>query len=380
MIFKNIEVLTENGYKKTDIEFNKKIKKVCDLPNGIGDDYSNYLLIPGLFDVHTHGAAGYDFNSAKSLEEMQKILDFYVSSGVTSVFPTLLTDTDEIYFSKLEMIYKLSKTNPVIKGIHIEGPFLSKEYKGAQPESCLQPLKIEKFNEYQEHAHGLIKYITISPELEGCEKFVKELVKQGVIVSLGHSGATFDEATVAIKAGAKNFTHVMNAMAPIHQHKPSILAAAWYYEDCYNELITDGVHVHPEMVKLIVKIKGYDKVVGITDSLMCAGLPDGNYFIGFTPIYVKGKDCKIVGSDVRAGSTLNALEGFKNIKEFLNCKDEDAIKIWSSNASKLVEMYDKVGSISEGKKADFLILDKDYNLVESYINGKRVYKKENNKL
>lgn len=123
MIFKNIEVLTENGYKKTDIEFNKKIKKVCDLPNGIGDDYSNYLLIPGLFDVHTHGAAGYDFNSAKSLEEMQKILDFYVSSGVTSVFPTLLTDTDEIYFSKLEMIYKLSKTNPVIKGIHIEGPF-----------------------------------------------------------------------------------------------------------------------------------------------------------------------------------------------------------------------------------------------------------------
>lgn len=373
MIFKNAKILTEDGYIQGEIDFNDKIVNISKDTDKKGVDYSNKLILPGLIDIHTHGAAGYDFNSAKSLNEMQKIIDFYISHGVTSVLPTLLTDTDEIYFSKLEMIYELSKTNPVIKGIHIEGPFLSKEYKGAQPEECLQPLKIEKFNEYQKHAHGLIKYITISPEKDGCEEFIKELVKQGVIVSLGHSGATFDQATIAVKAGAKNFTHVMNAMAPIHQHKPSILAAAWYYDDCYNEVITDGVHVHPEMVKFIRKIKGKNKMIGITDSLMCAGLPDGNYYIGFTPIYVKGKDAKIVGSDVRAGSTLNALDGFKNVKEFLHCDDLEASLIWSKNAATLLGIDNNVGSLKTKKSADFIVLNEKYELLETYINGKKVY-------
>lgn len=376
MKFNNCDILLENGYSKGTLIFNDKFENITSKIEEDGLDYSDKLIIPGLFDIHTHGAAGYDFNSAKTLDEMQIILNFYMSHGVTSVLPTLLTDTDEIYFEKLEMIYELSKTNPVIKGIHIEGPFLSKAYKGAQPESCLQPLKIEKFNEYQKHAHGLIKYITISPELDGCEEFVKELVKQGIVVSLGHSGATFDEATVAIKAGAKNFTHVMNAMAPINQHQPSILAAAWYYSDCYNEVICDGIHVHPEMVALIHKIKGGNKMIGITDSLMAAGLPDGNYFIGFTPIYVKNHDCRIVGSDVRAGSTLNAFDGFKNVKRFLNCSDLESSHIWSKNPAELLYLFKNHGSIAINKCADFLVLDKNYILLETYINGKCVYRKE----
>lgn len=379
MILKNINILSKNGYQKKDIEFDNKIIDIKDSINKEGKDYSNYLLIPGFFDIHTHGANGYDFNSAKTLEEMQIILDFYISHGLTSVLPTLLTDTDEVYFNKLEMIYELSKTNPIIKGIHIEGPFLSKEYKGAQPESCLKPLDINLFNKYQEKAHGLIKYITISPELDNVETFVKELVNQGVVVSLGHSGATFDEATKAVNSGSTSFTHVMNAMAPIHQHKPSILAAAWYYDNCYNEVIMDGIHVHKEMVKLMYKIKGEDKIIGISDSLMAAGLPDGNYFIGFTPIYVKNHDCKIVGSDVRAGSCLNAFDGFKNAKEFLDINDYLASKIWSLNPSRLLKMDDKIGSIEKGKNADFIVLNKNYEIEETYINGKLFYKKGENK-
>lgn len=379
MILKNINVLSEFGYLKKDIEFNKEIIDIKDSILKEGIDYSNYLLIPGLFDIHTHGANGYDFNSAKTKEEMQIILDFYVSHGVTSVLPTLLTDTDEVYFNKLEMIYELSKTNPIIKGIHIEGPFLSKEFKGAQPESCLKPLDINLFNKYQEKAHGLIKYITISPELNNVEEFVKELVKEGVTVSLGHSGASFDQASNAINAGSTSFTHVMNAMAPIHQHKPSILAAAWYYDSCFNEVIMDGIHVHKEMVKLMYKIKGEDKIIGITDSLMAAGLPDGNYFIGFTPIYVKNNDCKIVGSDVRAGSCLNAFQGFKNAKEFLGIDDYKASKIWSLNPSKLLKLDNKIGSIEIGKNADFIVLNKNYEIEEVYINGELKYKKGENK-
>ncbi len=376
MILKNINILTENGYKKGDIEFKNKIINIFDSNSKEGIDYNDKLLIPGLFDIHTHGANGYDFNNAKSLKEMQVILDYYISCGVTSVLPTLLTDSDEVYFNQLEMIYELSKTNPIIKGIHIEGPFLSKEFKGAQPESCLKPLDINLFNKYQEKAHGLIKYITISPELDNVEEFVKELVKKGVVVSLGHSGATFDEASNAIKAGSTSFTHVMNAMAPIHQHKPSILAAAWYYDNAYNEVIMDGIHVHKEMVKLMYKIKGEDKIVGITDSLMAAGLKDGDYFIGFTPIYVKNHDCKIKGSDVRAGSCLNAFSGFKNSKEFLDIDDLKASKIWSLNPSKLLKLDNVIGSIKVGKNADFIVLNKNYEIEETYIDGKLEYKKE----
>lgn len=374
MIFKNANVLTEDGYIKTDLEFDEKITNLS-LSNKEGIDYSDKLIIPGLFDIHTHGAAGYDFNSAKTLSDMQKIIDFYIAHGVTSVLPTLLTDSDTIYKEKLEMIHELSKTNPVIKGIHMEGPFLSKKYKGAQPESCLQPLDIKKFNEYQKWAHGLIKYITLSPELSNCEEFVKEVTKQGVVVSLGHSGATFDEASIAVKSGAKSFTHVLNAMAPIDHHNPSISAAAWFYEECYNEVISDGIHIHPEIVALIRKIKGPEKMIGITDSLMAAGLPDGNYFIGFTPIYVKNHDCKIVGSNVRAGSTLNAFDGFLNIKKFLNCNDLESSHIWSKNPAKLLSLDKNIGTIEINKIADFLVLDKNYNLLETYIIGKRCFKK-----
>lgn len=375
MIFKNCYILTENGYLKSDFEFEDKILNLKKL-KATGLNYENKKIIPGFFDIHTHGAAGFDFNNAKSISEMQKIIDFYISCGVTSVLPTLLTDSDEVYKEKLSMIYELSKTNPIIKGIHMEGPFLSKEYKGAQPESCLQPFNKDKFLEYQNYAHGLIKYITVSPELPNCKEFIKFSISQNIVVSLGHSGATFDEATVAIKEGATSFTHVMNAMAPIHQHKPSILAAAWFYDFCYNEVILDGIHVHPEMVALIRKIKGENKVIGITDSLMAAGLPDGNYFIGFTPIYVQNHDCKIVGSNVRAGSTLNAFQGFLNYKKFLNCADLEASHIWSKNPAELLHLIKNIGTLEIDKNADFLVLDENYNLLETYINGKCYYRKD----
>ena len=368
MKLENLNILTEDGFIKGNISFDESIESIEK-----NEKESSLLLIPGFFDIHTHGGNGYDFNNASSLEEMQVILDFYASNGVTSVFPTLLTDSDEITKEKLKMIYELSKTNKIIKGIHLEGPFLSEEFKGAQDPRYLQPLSIDKFKEYQECAHGLVEYITISPEKEGVEEFVKYLVSTGVTVSLGHSGATFDEATKAIISGARNFTHVMNAMKPIHQHHPSILAAAFYYDECYNEVIVDGIHVHREMVKFIYKIKGQDKFIGITDSLMAAGLKDGEYHIGSVPIIVKDSDCKLKESGVRAGSTLTAIKGYKNSKEFIGINDEIATKLWSLNAAKLLKLDDRYGSIKVGKKADFIILDKEYNIKEVYIEGKKVF-------
>jgi N-acetylglucosamine-6-phosphate deacetylase len=366
----NIRVLTPKGYKFLDVAIENGRIKALDTPTG---PVSSLTMIPGLFDIHTHGGLGYDFNSAKSLKEMEKIIDFYYSSGLTSVFPTILTDADGVYKKQIPLIVELAKTHPIIKGIHLEGPFLSVEYKGAQPPAYLKNPSLELFHEYQTLAHGLIKYMTIAPELPGSVEFTKEATKEGVVVSLGHSAATFDEATAAIKAGAKNFTHVMNAMKGIHQHQPSICTAAFYYDSCYNELIMDGIHVVPEMVEFITKIKTPDKIIGVTDSLMAAGLPDGDYFIGSTPIVVKNGDCLLKESGVRAGSTLRALKGYLNFQKFTGRSAMEAIKTWSTNPAILFGLADKQGTIEVGKAADYLLLNEKDELVSTVIGGQEVY-------
>ena len=167
-------------------------------------------------------------------------------------------------------------------------------------------------------------------------------------------------------------THMFNAMKGIHQHTPSIASAGLYYDDFYTEVILDGIHVHREMVEFIRKIKGSDKVIGITDSLMAAGLPDGNYFIGETPITVKNHDCVITETGVRAGSTLDMKRAFDNVKSFCNIDDVTASHICSLNSAKMLGIDDKVGSIKEGKNADFLILNDKYEIEEVYINGEKV--------
>jgi N-acetylglucosamine-6-phosphate deacetylase len=370
MKLQNISVLTPRGYVFQDVDIEKGIFASFSKPTGTP---SSLKMIPGLFDIHTHGGMGYDFNSAKSIEEMEAIIHFYYQAGVTSVFPTLLTDSDEVYRRQIPLIVELAARYPIVKGIHLEGPFLSVEYKGAQPPAYLKNPSLELFHEYQRLAHGLVKYITIAPELPGSVEFTKALSQEGIVVSLGHSAATFDEATAAIQAGAKNFTHVMNAMKGIHQHAPSICTAAFYYDECYNELIMDGIHVVPEMVEFITKLKTPDKIIGVTDSLMAAGLPDGDYFIGFTPIVVKNGDCTLKESGVRAGSTLRAINGFLNFQKFTHRPPEDAAKTWSLNAAKLFGLDKNQGSLEKGKHADYVLLNENNQVVSTVIGGVEVY-------
>jgi len=369
MKFYKSKILKEDGYLVGSFEIeNGKFKSF----SKDSEEYK-YIVIPGFFDIHTHGAVGYDFTTANK-EEMKEILKFYKSHGITSVFPTLLTEHDELIFKQLETLYEISKSEPIIKGIHLEGPFLSKVFKGAQLEECLQVPSIEKCKLFIEHSHGLFKYMTIAPERENSCEIISFLTKNDIKVSMGHSNASFDETTNALKAGASCITHTMNAMKGLNHHDPSILAAALYYDDLYNEVILDGIHVHPKIVEFIRKIKGNDRVIAITDSLMAAGLPDGNYMIGNTPITVKDHDCKISATGVRAGSTLNMEKAFTNIKKFCCLNDLEASKITSLNASKMLGLNNKIGSIEVGKHADFIIMDKNYKILETYINGQLVYK------
>ncbi len=366
-IIKGVNVLLPEGYKNLDVLIDEG-KFVKFVPS---ENSSSLRMIPGFVDVHTHGANGLDFSTVRNLDEILSLLDFYSSRGVTSLLPTLLTERDEVIFKQMDLIYEASKINPTIKGIHLEGPFLSKVYKGAQLEECLQLPTIEKASLFLEKSHGLFKYMTIAPELPGAKETIEYLVSKGVRVSCGHSDATFDETKMAYEAGASSITHTMNAMKGIHQHFPSILSAALYFDGLYNEVILDGIHVVPEMVEFLRKIKGNDKIIGVTDSLMAAGLPDGNYFIGNTPITVKDHDCKITATGVRAGSTLTMDRAFRNIKKFSSLNDVEASKMTSLNAARMLGMDDRIGSIELNKDADFLLTDENDEIREVYINGRK---------
>ena len=370
--FKNIKVVGEEESFVSDVKFDKifsSLKKNDDE----GSNYSGKIMLPGFFDVHSHGAIHLDFSTVQSEEEVKTLLNFYKSKGVTSLFPTLLTEHDELIFKQLELLYKVSLSEPIIKGVHLEGPFISPEYKGAQLEECIQKPSIEKCKEFIKHSHGLFKYMTIAPERENSEEVIRFLTSNGIRVAMGHSAATFDDTARGVQAGATSITHCLNAMKGIHQHTPSIASAALYFDSLYTEVILDGIHVNKEMVEWIRKIKGNDKVIGITDSLMAAGLPDGEYKIGNTPIIVKDHDCKIKETGVRAGSTLTMDVAFKHIKEFSNLDDVTASHITSLNAARMTGLDNKIGSIKEGKNADFIIMDSNYKIEETYINGERVY-------
>lgn len=367
-IIKGVNVLLPSGYQALDVVIEDgKFKDF--LPSNVPSP--KHKIIPGFVDIHTHGANGLDFSTVKNVDEILSLLDFYASKGTTSLLPTLLTEKDEVIYRQMELIYEASKINPMIKGIHLEGPFLSKVYKGAQLEECLQLPTVEKAEKFLQKSHGLFKYMTIAPELEGSKETIEYMVSKGIRVSCGHSDASFDDTYMAYKAGARSITHTMNAMKGLHQHFPSILSAALYIDDMYNEVILDGIHVVPEMVEFIRKIKGNDKVIGITDSLMAAGLPDGNYFIGETPITVKDHDCKITSTGVRAGSTLTMDRAFRNIKKFCSLSDLEASKMTSYNASKMLGIDTLVGSIEKNKDADFILLDENDEIKEVYINGRK---------
>lgn len=358
ILYKNGSVLINGAIVKTDIVANRG--KIIEIASDVVPDSETQVIdcggrfiLPALVDIHTHGANGYDFNSA-DISGMKKIMEFYIAHGVGTVFPTVMTDSDETICRQVALICELAKEYPEVKGIHLEGPFLSRNYCGAMPVQYLQKPSMDKFCKYQQAANGFIKIITVAPELDDAIAFISEVSDTGVVVSLGHSGA--DSATVeqAIKAGAKSFTHFGNAMSPLDRHNLNMVGSA-LLSDNVCEVICDGKHVDKDVLRLLIKTKGINKVIGITDSIMATGLPDGNYKLGVNDVTVINGDAKITGSDVRAGSTLDAYTGLTNIIKFCNIPIAEAIKMWTVNPAQLVNMSDRIGTIEIGKDADFII-------------------------
>lgn len=334
-------------------------------------DAAGRKVIPGLIDIHTHGAVGVDVNGADA-DALKRIGAFFAGNGTTSWLASVLTDTKEQTEWCIDQFLSWDQSAAdaaQLLGLHLEGPFLAKEYKGAMPEHLLQKPNADLIREYQERARGNIRYLTVSPELEGAAELIPELGKLGIVTAIGHSGADYETAMQAIRAGAACSTHTGNAMRLLHQHEPAILGAA-LESDIYCEMICDGLHLHPGIVRLWLKIKGTERMVAITDSIMAAGLPDGMYHLGVNEVVVKDGDARLADGGARAGSTLTLDQALRNVLKFTGRPLEEILPVFTENPARLIGVYDRKGSIEDGKDADIVILDENLRAEKVFLRGR----------
>ena len=361
--FENVSLLLEEG--------KIRVLSAGETPEGCEViDASGKKAVPGFLDIHTHGAVGVDVNAA-DVEGLKKIARFFAGNGTTSWLASVLTDTKEQTEWCIDQYLQFDQSGAEVSnllGIHLEGPFLSKEYKGAMPEHLLRKPDAALARQWQERAKSGIRYITVSPELEGAVEVIPELKACGMTVAIGHSGADYATAMKAIEAGAASSTHTGNAMRLLHQHEPAIWGAA-LETDIYNEMICDGLHLHPGVIRLYMKIKGNERLVAITDSIMAAGLPDGMYRLGVNDVVVKEGDARLLNG-VRAGSTLTTDRGLRNVLAFTGLPLEEILPLFTENPAKLIGVFDRKGSIADGKDADIVLLDADMRVDTVFLRGR----------
>lgn len=368
-IFKNCLVLENGKEQLKDLYVNNEV--FCP-PHSNPDhefDLAYSQVIPGLIDIHTHGAVGIDFNRIQP-EELQKIIDFYTSNGVTSLLATILSDHEKKTIEQLHIVSKAMREFPQIKGIHLEGPFLNKIFKGAMPEECLQLPNLSLFNRFQEAAGGTVRLITVAPELEGAKDFIREVTQTGVIVSMGHSNATYQETQEAIASGATGTTHTFNAMRLFHQHEPAIMGAVLMDDSVFCEAICDFVHLNQDSFKFLIKVKGVEKTILVTDSIMAAGLGDGDYYLGINEVSVRNGDAVIKGTQTRAGSVLTGFKAVLNAAQSCSLSTLESARLMTQNPSVFLRMPE-IGNLNIGSNADFLVI-RENEIKNVYCAGKRV--------
>lgn len=335
-------------------------------------DAKGLYILPGFIDIHIHGYKGADVMDARveSLELMKREL---VKNGVTAFLATTMTMDKKSITEALDVVKKVmteqeySDVNGAeIIGVHLEGPFINSKFKGAQPEKHIIPVEHDILDHYKD----IIKVVTIAPETDGGLSTIKKY-KNDMNFSLGHSGANYDVAMEAIECGACSTTHLFNAMTGLHHRDPGVVGAA-LASDCYSELIADNIHVHKDLYKVLVKAKGLDKLLLITDCMQGGGLGDGDYTLGGQKVTIdNGKCC--LASGTLAGSVLKINEGFRNFIEASNESVESILPLITLNQARYLGIEDKFGSLSVGKRADMVIMNDTYDITKTIVKGKIVY-------
>ena len=336
-------------------------------------DYGDLRILPGFIDIHCHGAYGFDTNDANP-EGLRKWTKGIVDEGVTSFLATTLTQSEEVLTNAVSNVAKVVEEGyegAEILGIHFEGPYLNKAHKGAQPEEyCVKP-DVEQFKRYQKAAHGLIKYITMAVENDEDYALTKYCSQNNVVVSIGHSNATYEQAVQAYAHGARSMTHVYNAMTPFTHRANGLVGGALRIRNMYGEIICDGNHSTLAALNNFFTSKGPDYSIMITDSLMCKGFPVGTKFDfgGQEVIIYPDGSAHLVEAGNLAGSTLNVNKGLKILIEDALVPVNYAINACTSNPARCLHVDDRKGTIGVGYDADLVVLDRDYEVVQTYCKG-----------
>ena len=376
MIIQSKRVWIANQFMEAQIQIeNDKIVDIFEYnTKDVDVDYGNNRIVPGFIDIHTHGYDTWDTNDATE-EGLRHWMKEIPAEGVTGICPTTITQSHKVLSNAVKNVAKVVNEGyegAEILGIHFEGPYLDQKYKGAQPEQYCIPADLEEFKQYQEDAQGLIKVITMACEHDQDFKLTEYCASQGILVSQGHSSASYEQARMAVAHGARSMTHVFNGMTPFHHRNPGLVGAAMRFRDVYGEVICDGNHSNVNSLNNYYMAKGADYVIMISDSLMAKGCPVGSHHIfggNEIEVYPDGS-AHLVETKGLAGSTLRINRGLQIVVEQAQVPFDYALNSCTINPARALRIDDHKGKICTGYDADLVVLNNDYDVLQTYARGK----------
>ncbi|SDQ40497.1 N-acetylglucosamine-6-phosphate deacetylase [Carnobacterium viridans] len=373
-VLTNVTVYTgEEKIEEAFIRFSEEVLavgKMSDYKKETSDqeqDASGKIVLPGFIDVHSHGGYSYDNMDANS-EEINQMIQKMHKEGITSYFATTMTQSYDAIDKALIAINEAAMKNPVIQGIHLEGPFVSVDFKGAQPEEYIRVPDAKQMEKWNKLSGNRIRLVTYASETSDASEFEDYCMSHNIVLSIGHSNATRAQL---MDSKASHITHLYNAQRGLHHREPGVTGHAFLEDAIYTEMIVDGYHIHPDMVNLAYKIKGPDRIEVITDSMRAKGLPDGESELGGQKVLVKNNQARLEDGTL-AGSVLTFNDAFKNIIAFTSCSIEDAVKMTSVNQAREFGLSQK-GSLEAGKDADIIVMTSEFDIKHTFSYGKMVY-------
>jgi len=334
----------------------------------------NWVVMPGFIDMHIHGSAGFDMMDATE-ETLRGISRSLVKEGTTSYLPTTITQAVDVIEAALKNVstFVHNEDEAEILGIHVEGPYISKKWAGAQPVEHITEPSIEQFLKWQQLSGNRIKQVTVAPETAGGFEFVEVMSKEGIVVSIGHSDANSIEVDKAVQLGARQATHLYNQMRPFHHREPGVVGSVLMEELMKVEIIVDYIHSHTQSVNFAYRLKGAEGIILITDAMRAKGLEYGEYDLGGQTVHVTEEGAHLP-SGALAGSILTMDQAVRNMKQSTNCSLKELVSMSSTNAAKQLKLSHK-GYIGEGFDADLVLLDKDLKIQKTICRGNIVFEK-----